>query len=51
MEEHFDDLVSVLLGLFWVTPPGGLSSGFSRDALRERNKIFAMLVRGRLVVR
>lgn len=48
-EEHFDDLVSELLGLPGVTPPGG--SGFGRSALRVHNKIFAMLVRGRLVVK
>ncbi|MFF4800795.1 hypothetical protein ACFY1U_20720 [Streptomyces sp. NPDC001351] len=48
-EERFDDLVSELLGLPGVTPPGG--SGFGRSALRVHNKIFAMLVRGQLVVK
>jgi hypothetical protein len=48
-EEHFDDLVTELLGLPGVTPPGG--SGFGRSALRVHNKIFAMPVRGRLVVK
>lgn len=48
-EKRFDDLVSELLGLPGVTPPGG--SGFGRSALRVHNKIFAMLVRGRLVVK
>jgi len=33
-----------------VTPPRG-GSGFGRSALRWENKIFAMLVRGRLVVK
>ncbi|MCD9880029.1 MmcQ/YjbR family DNA-binding protein [Streptomyces guryensis] len=48
-EERFDDLVTELLGLPGVTPPGG--SGFGRSALRVHNKIFAMLVRGQLVVK
>jgi hypothetical protein len=48
-EERFDDLVSELLGLPGVTPPGG--SGFGRSALRVHRKIFAMLVRGQLVVK
>ncbi|MDF2265262.1 hypothetical protein P2Q00_07390 [Streptomyces coacervatus] len=48
-DERFDDLVTELLGLPGVTPPGG--SGFGRSALRVHNKIFAMLVRGRLVVK
>ncbi|MFF4503570.1 hypothetical protein [Streptomyces sp. NPDC001401] len=48
-EEHFDDLVTELLGLPGVTPPGG--TGFGRSALRVHNKMFAMLVRGRLVVK
>src|SRR5436309_2847018 len=50
-EERFDDLVSEFLGLPGVTPPGASGSGFGRDALRVHNKIFAMLVRGRLVVK
>jgi hypothetical protein len=33
-----------------VTPPPG-GSGFGRGSLRYRGKIFAMLVRGRLVVK
>ncbi|HEX4704857.1 MAG TPA: hypothetical protein VH352_22200, partial [Pseudonocardiaceae bacterium] len=33
-----------------VTPPGS-TSGFGSHALRVRNKIFAMLVRGHLVVK
>ena len=33
-----------------MTPPSG-GSGFGRSALRWEKKIFAMLVRGRLVVK
>jgi hypothetical protein len=61
-EERFDDLVAELLGTEGVTPPvSELASepsntaqpggGFGRSALRYRNRIFAMLVRGRLVVK
>lgn len=52
-EERFDDLVSEFLGLPGVTPPAGsgTGAGFGRSALRVNNKIFAMLVRGRLVVK
>ncbi|MCX5059473.1 MULTISPECIES: hypothetical protein [unclassified Streptomyces] len=50
-EERFDDLVTELLGLPAVTPPGGSGSGFGRTALRVHGRIFAMLVRGRLVVK
>jgi hypothetical protein len=49
-EERFEDLVGELLGCPGVTPPRG-GSGFGRSALRWENKIFAMLVRGRLVVK
>jgi len=48
--ERFDDLVAELLGLPGVTPPR-VGSGFGRSALRYQGKIFAMLVRGRLVVK
>jgi hypothetical protein len=41
-------LVDELLGCPGVTPPSG-GSGFGRSALRWEKKIFAMLVRGRLV--
>jgi hypothetical protein len=47
-EARFDDLVSELLGVEGVTPPG---SGRARSALRFNGKIFAMLRRGRLVVK
>ncbi|MCX4878781.1 hypothetical protein [Streptomyces sp. NBC_00847] len=52
-EEQLDDLVTELLGLPWVTPPGGSGSGsgFGRTALRVHGKIFAMPVRGRLVAK
>jgi hypothetical protein len=46
----FADLVDELVGMAGVTPPAG-GRGFGRSALRYRSKIFAMLVRGRLVVK
>lgn len=49
-EDRFDALVSELLGTPGVTPPGP-GGGFGATALRCHNKIFAMLVRGRLVVK
>jgi hypothetical protein len=49
-EDRYADLVDELVGLAGVTPPRG-GSGFGRSALRFQNKIFAMLVRGRLVVK
>ncbi len=49
-EERFEELVGELLGCPGVTPPSG-GSGFGRSALRWEKKIFAMLVRGRLVVK
>jgi hypothetical protein len=47
---RFEDLVDELVGCAGVTPPSG-GSGFGRSALRWEKKIFAMLVRGRLVVK
>jgi hypothetical protein len=47
---RFEDVVDGLLGSPGVTPPRG-GSGFGRSALRWENKIFAMLVRGRLVLK
>ena len=38
------------MGADGVTPPQG-GGGFGRSALRYRGKIFAMLVRGSLVVK
>jgi hypothetical protein len=49
-EERYEDLVDELLGRPGVTPPRG-GGGFGRSALRYQEKIFAMLVRGRLVVK
>jgi hypothetical protein len=50
VEERYEDLVGELLGIPEVTPPRG-GGGFGRSALRFQNKIFAMLVRGRLVLK
>ena len=47
---RFEDLVDDLIRCNGVTPPSG-GSGFGRSALRWEKKIFAMLVRGRLVVK
>ena len=49
-EDRFDDLVSELVGVAGVTPPRG-GGGFGRAGLRFENRIFAMLVRGRLVLK
>jgi hypothetical protein len=49
-DERYEDLVDELLGTAGVTPPRG-GGGFGRSALRFEGKIFAMLVRGRLVVK
>ncbi len=48
--DRFEDLVDDLIGAAGVTPPRG-GSGFGRSALRVQGKIFAMLVRGRLVLK
>jgi hypothetical protein len=50
VRERYLALVDGLMGLDGVTPPPG-GSGFGRGSLRYRGKIFAMLVRGRLVVK
>ena len=47
---RYADLVMELAGEAGVTVPQG-GSGFGRSALRFRGKIFAMLVRGRLVLK
>ena len=47
---RFEDVVDELVGSPGVTPPRR-GSGFGRSALRWENKIFAMLVRGRLVLK
>lgn len=49
-EDRYEDLITELVGTMGVTPPRG-GSGFGRTALRFQDKIFAMLVRGRLVVK
>jgi hypothetical protein len=49
-DERYEDLVDELVGTPGVTPPRG-GGGFGRSALRYQGKIFAMLVRGRLVVK
>jgi hypothetical protein len=49
-EHRFEDLVDELVGCPGVTPPSA-GSGFGRSALRWEKKIFAMFVRGRLVVK
>jgi hypothetical protein len=49
-EERYEDLVDEFMGVDGVTPPSG-GSGFGRGALRYRRKIFAMFVRGQLVVK
>jgi hypothetical protein len=49
-EQRYEDLIDEFAGVDGVMPPQG-GSGFGRSALRYRRKIFAMLVRGRLVVK
>ncbi|WP_431876298.1 hypothetical protein [Amycolatopsis sacchari] len=50
-EERFEELVGELSGLPEVTPPGAADGRFGAQALRVRNKIFAMYVRGQLVLK
>jgi hypothetical protein len=47
---RYEDLIDELLGIAGVTPPRG-GAGFGRSALRFQGKIFAMLVRGHLVLK
>jgi len=49
-EDRYEELIGELVGVAGVTPPDG-GSGFGRSALRFQRKIFAMLVRGRLVLK
>jgi hypothetical protein len=49
-EERYQDLVDEFGAVDGVEPPEG-GSGFGRGALRYRRKIFAMFVRGRLVLK
>ena len=48
--ERYEYLVDEFAAVDGVTPPEG-GSGFGRGALRYRRKIFAMFVRGELVVK
>jgi hypothetical protein len=50
VRERYADLVDALRGIDGVSPPRG-GSGFGRSALRYDRSIFAMLVRGRLVLK
>ena len=49
-QERFDELVAEFVAIKGVTPPGE-TAGFGSGALRIDGKIFAMFVRGRLVVK
>lgn len=49
-DARFEDLVDALLGVEGVTPPSS-GRGFGSGAVRVHGKIFAMLVRGRLVLK
>jgi len=49
-ERRYEDLIDGLIGTDGVTPPRG-GGGFGRGAVRFQNKIFVMLVRGRLVLK
>ena len=48
--DRYEDLVEDLIAADCVAPPRG-GGGFGRSALRYRTKIFAMFVRGRLVLK
>lgn len=50
VKDRYEDLVDDLMSIDGVTPPRG-GSGFGRGTLRYHGKIFAMLVRGRLVLK
>jgi hypothetical protein len=50
VRDRYEDLVDDLMGTDGVTPPRG-GGGFGRSALRYRTKMFAMFVRGRLVLK
>lgn len=49
-DERFERVVDELVGEPGVTPPPG-GGGFGRSALRVHGRIFAMFVRGTLVVK
>src|SRR3954454_12217581 len=50
VEERFERLVDELAGIEGVSPPSP-GRGFGSSALKYRGKIFAMVVRGHLVVK
>ena len=50
LEERYDELVARWVEVAGVTPPGE-SAGFGSGSLRVGGKIFAMFVRGHLVVK
>jgi hypothetical protein len=50
LEQRYDELVEEFARVKGVTPPGE-TAGFGSGALRINGKIFAMFVRGRLVVK
>ncbi|WP_030439182.1 hypothetical protein [Actinoplanes subtropicus] len=50
VEERFERLVDELVGIEGVSPPSP-GRGFGSSALKYHGKIFAMLVRGHLVVK
>jgi len=49
-EDRYQDLIDALVGTPGVTPPPG-GTGFGRNSMRFNGRLFAMLVRGRLVVK
>jgi hypothetical protein len=49
-EERFEGLVDEFTGRPGITPPGA-TGGFGRAALRVHGRIFAMFVRGQLVLK
>ncbi|GAB3134956.1 hypothetical protein GCM10027258_06750 [Amycolatopsis stemonae] len=49
-EEKFEALVDEFTGEPGITPPGA-TGGFGRTALRVNGRIFAMFVRGQLVLK
>jgi hypothetical protein len=49
-EDRYADLIDELVGVAGVTPPAG-GRGFGRSALKFQGRIFAMLVRGHLVLK
>jgi hypothetical protein len=49
-EQRYDELVEEFARVKGVTPPGE-TAGFGSGALRINGKIFAMFVRGRLVLK